>query len=142
MKPIFDAWQTQGIGRLHQACQRCGEMVCLLIRTAAQLLIRMQDGPLWKHAHQFLTAISHWCEIQASKRRARYVVATGVLLTVLGCAWALGLRLHSVFHQTEIDQTDRDALDAIVKGIVDAEPSARSDAEHQYSPASDAANLE
>ena len=89
MKPNFDAWQTQKIGRLHQACQRCGEMVCLLIRTAAQLLIRMQDGPLWKHAHQFLTAISHWCEIQASKRRARYVVATGVLLAVLGCAWAL-----------------------------------------------------
>ena len=124
MKPIFDAWQTQGIGRLHQACQRCGEMVCLLIRTAAQLLIRIQDGPLWKHAHQFLTAISHWCEIQASKRRARYVVATGVLLAVLGCAWALGLKLHSVFHQMEIDQTDRDALDAIVKGIVDAGPSA------------------
>jgi hypothetical protein len=117
-------------------------MVCLLIRTTAQLLIRMQDGPLWKHAHQFLTAIPHWCEIQTSKRRARYAVATGVLLAMLGCAWALGLKLPSVFHQTEIDQTDRDALDAIVKGIVDAEPSARSDAEHQYSPASDAANLE
>src|SRR6516225_6327384 len=116
-------------------------MVRLLIRTAAQLLIRIQDGPLWKHAHQFLTAISHWCEIQASKRRARYVMATGVLLAVLGCAW-IGLKMHSVFHQTEIDQTDRDALDAIVKGIVDAGPSARSDAEHQYSPASDAANLE
>ena len=142
MKRNFGAWQTQGIWWLHQACQRCGEMVCLLIRTTAQLLIRMQDGPLWKHAHQFLTAISHWCEIQASKRRARYVMATGVLLAVLGCAWALGLKLHSVFHQTEIDQTDRDALDGIVKGIVDAAPSARSDAEHQYSPASDAANLE
>ena len=73
MKPNFGAWQTQGIWWLHQACQRCGETVCLLIRTTAQLLIRMQDGPLWKHAHQFLTAISHWCEIQASKRRARYV---------------------------------------------------------------------
>jgi len=122
MEPNFDAWQTQGIGWLHQACQRCGEMVRLLIRTTAQLLIRMQDGPLWKHAHQFLTAISHWCEIQASKRRARYVVATGVLLAVVGCAWALGLKLHSVFHQREIDQTDRDALDAIVKGIVDVGP--------------------
>ena len=73
---------------------------------------------------------------------ARYVVATGVLLAVLGCAWTLGLKLHSVFHQMEIDQTDRDALDAIVKGIVDTGPSARSDAEHQYPRASDAANLE
>ena len=86
MEPNFDAWQTQGIGWLHQACQRCGEMVRLLIRTTAQLLMRMQDGPLWKHTHQLLTAISHRCEIQASKRRARYVVATGVLLAVLGCA--------------------------------------------------------
>jgi hypothetical protein len=33
----------------------------------------VQDGPFWKRALQFWTAISHWCEIQASKRRARYV---------------------------------------------------------------------
>jgi hypothetical protein len=76
-------------------------MVCLLIRTTAQILIWMQDGPLWTRAHQFLTAISHWCEIQASKRRARYVVATGVLLAVVGCAWALGQSIHRLQQQTE-----------------------------------------
>jgi hypothetical protein len=47
----------------------------------------VQDGALWKCPHQFLAAISHWCDIQASKRRARYVVAAGVLLAVVGCAW-------------------------------------------------------
>jgi hypothetical protein len=142
MRPNFGAWRAQARWWLHQACHRCGEMVCLLIRTTAQLLIRMQDGQLWKRVHQLLAASSHWCEIQASKRRARYVMATGVLLAVLGCAWGLQLKLHSVFHQTEIEQTDRAALDAIVKGIVDAGFSGKSDANHEYSRASDTAKLE
>jgi hypothetical protein len=101
----------------------------------------MQHGPLWKRAHQLLAATSHWSELRASKRRARYVVAIGVLSAVLGCAWGLELKLHSVFHQTEIEQADRAALDAIVKGIVDAGFTGKSGDDDQYSRASDEANL-
>jgi hypothetical protein len=138
MRPNFGAWRAQIRWSLHQASHRGGEMVCLLIRTTAQLLIRMQDGRFWKRAHQLLATASHWHEIQASKRRTRHVAAIGALSAVLGCA--LGLKLYSVFHQKEIEQTDRAALDAIVKEIVDAGSSGKSDADHQYSRASDAAN--
>ena len=123
MRPNFGAWRAQARWSLHQASQCGGEMVCLLIRTTAQLLIRMQDGRFWKPAHQLLPMASHWHEIQASKRRTRYVVAIGSVSAVLGCA--LGLKFYSVFHQTEIEQTDRAALDAIVKQIVDAGSSGR-----------------
>ena len=142
MRPNFGARRAQARRWLHRASQRCGEIVCLLVRTIARFLIRMQDGPLWKAAQHVLASTSHWYEIQVSKRRARYVAATGVLLAVLGCAWGFRLNLHSIFHQTEIEQTDRAALDAIVKGIVDAGFSGNSDADHQNSHASGAANLE
>ena len=138
MRPNFGAWRAQARCWLYQAFQRCGEIVCLLIRTSAQLLISIQDGPLWKRAHQLLASASHWCEFQTSKRRARYAMAIGALSAVFGCAWGLGLTLHSVVHQTEIEQTDRAALDAIVKGIVDAGSSDNSEA---VSHSSDAANL-
>jgi hypothetical protein len=132
MRPNFGAWQAQTRWWLHQAYRRCGEMLCLLIRTTAQLLIRMQDGPLWKRAHQAAR-----CDIRALNRRARYAMAIGALSAVLWYAWGFGLKLHSFFHETEIEQTDRAALDAMVKGIVEIGFSGKSDADG----ASDDANL-
>ena len=48
------------------------------------------------------------------------ILATGAVVGTFGCGWAL-LTLHSVLHHKEVEASDRAALDAIVKRIIDVE---------------------
>ena len=105
------------------------EMSCLSIRTFAQVLIGIQDGLFSIVGSERLAGYwqSHEGIFSNRNRRSRWsgwklhcILATGAVVGAFGCGWAL-LTLHSVLHHKEVEASDRAALDAIVKRIIDVE---------------------
>ena len=105
------------------------EMLCLSIRTFARVLIGMQDRLFSIVGSERLAG--YWqCHEGVLSNRARpsrwsgwklhCILATGALVGTFGCGWAL-LSLHSVRHHKGVEASDRAALDAIVKRIIEVD---------------------
>ena len=105
------------------------EMLCLSIRTLARVLIGMQDR-LFSIVRSERLAGYRQCHEGVLSNRARpsrwsgwklhCILATGALVGTFGCGWAL-LSLHSVRHHKGVEASDRAALDAIVKRIIEVD---------------------
>jgi hypothetical protein len=107
------------------------EMLCLLIRTFARVLIGMRNGffsivgserlaGYWQSHEDTLSSPNRGRLSRWRGWKLHCVLATGAVVGTFGCGWAL-LTLHSVLHHKEVEASDRAALDAIVKRIVDVE---------------------
>jgi hypothetical protein len=107
------------------------EMLCLLIRTFARVLIGMQNGLFSIVGSERLAGYSQSHEdkllspngsrlSRLSGWKLHCILAICALVGTFGCGWAL-LTLHSVLHHKEVEASDRAALDASVKGIIDVE---------------------
>jgi hypothetical protein len=105
------------------------EILCLLIRTFARVLIGMQDSLFsilgrdrlagyWQ-SHEVILSSPNWGRVSRWGRWKLYcILATGAVVGTIG--WAL-LTFHSVLHHKEVEASDRTALDAIVRRIIDVE---------------------
>ena len=98
------------------------EMLCLLIRTFARVLIRIQGGLFssWQSHEVILSSPNRGRLSRWSGWKLHCILATGAVVGTFGCGWAL-LTLHSVLNHKEVEASDRAALDAIVKRIIDVE---------------------
>jgi hypothetical protein len=119
---------------------------CLLIRTTARSLIRIQDGIFSIFCRRSLAANLHPDEAAASNRhggwRARLsgrglhlVVLAGGGLATFGCGWLFGLTLHWLVHQRQVEATDRAALDSVVRRIIGVESNGDTNAKNKRSSA-------
>jgi hypothetical protein len=71
--------------------------------------------------HEVILSSPNWGRLSRWGRWKLYcILAAGAVIGTIGCGWAL-LTFHSVLHHTEAEASDRAALDAIVKRIIDVE---------------------
>ena len=87
----------------------------------------MQDGLFSIAGSERLAGSCHEGILSNRGRPSRWsgwkvhcILATGALVAIFGCGWAL-LTLHSVLHHKEVEASDRADLDAIVKRIIEVE---------------------